>query len=87
MDLIIRLRREFGLTVIVVLHDLNLASEYCDRLVLLDAGRLRKIGLPAEVLDYRLIEDVYRTVVVVKENPVSGKPYILLVSEEKRNEK
>lgn len=84
LDLIRRLNREFGLTVIMVLHDLNLASEYCHRLVLINQGRLHKIGFPEEVLDYRTIEEVYKTVVVVEKNPISSKPYVLVVSEEQR---
>lgn len=79
MDLIKRLNKEFGITAITVLHDLNLASEYCDRLLLLNQGRVHKIGTPREVLAYQIIEDVYRTVVIVKENPLTGKPYIFLV--------
>ena len=70
---------ELGLTAIMVLHDLNLASEYCDRLLLLNKGKMHSIGTPGEVLTYRIIEDVYKTVVVVKENPMSGKPYVFLV--------
>ncbi len=84
LDLIKRLNRKFGLTVIMVLHDLNLASEYCHRLVLINQGRVHKIGRPEEVLDYRIIEQVYKTVVVVEKNPISSKPYILVVSEEER---
>ena len=44
LDLIKRLNREFGLTVIMVLHDLNLASEYSHRLVLLEGGGIYRIG-------------------------------------------
>lgn len=84
LDLIRRFNRKTGLTVLMVLHDLNLASEYCDKLVLLSNGRVRKQGAPEEVLDYRTIEEVYKTVVVVKKNPISKKPYILLISEEER---
>lgn len=84
LDLIKRLNRELGLTVIMVLHDLNLASEYCQRLILLNQGRIYKIGLPDEVLDYKIIEEVYKTVVVVEKNPISSKPYILIVSEEEK---
>lgn len=87
LDLIKRLNREKDLTVIMVLHDLNLASEYCDRLVLLKEGRIFKEGSPQEVLTFENIEEVYNTVVVVKENPISSKPYILLVSEEELNSK
>jgi len=86
LDLIRRLNRQFGLTVIVVLHDLNLAGEYCDRLVLLNKGQIYKIGTPEEVLTYQNIEDVYKTVVVVEKNPISKKPFVLLVSKENRTE-
>ena len=84
LDLVRRLNRKFGLTVVMVLHDLNLASEYCHRLVLLNNGKVHKIGRPDEVIRYRIIEDVYKTVVVVEKNPLSSKPYVLVVSEEER---
>jgi iron complex transport system ATP-binding protein len=84
LDLIKRLNREKGLTVLVVLHDLNLAGQYCDRLLLLDGGTLKRDGTPKEVLTYETIEEVYHTVVVVLDNPVSGKPYVFPVSEEDR---
>ena len=79
MDLIRKLNIEFGLTVIAVLHDLNLASEYCDRFMLLNNGYIHKIGKPEEVIDYQTIEEVYKTVVVVQQNPISKKPYVFLV--------
>jgi iron complex transport system ATP-binding protein len=89
LDLIKRLNRQYNLTVIIVLHDLNLASEYCDRLVLMDSGKIQKAVTPEEVLTYNDIEEVYHTVVVVEKNPLSGKPFVLVVSEEvkKRCEK
>ncbi|MEI8175681.1 MAG: ABC transporter ATP-binding protein [Candidatus Omnitrophota bacterium] len=67
------------MTIIAVLHDLNLASAYCDRLVLLDRGRVRTQGSPGEVLTYQAIEEAYKTVVLVKENPLTGRPHIFLV--------
>ncbi len=87
LDLIRRLNKELSLTVIMVLHDLNLASEYCQRLVLINEGRIYKIGTPFEVLNYKIIEEVYKTIVVVEKNPLSFKPYILLVSEEERQKR
>lgn len=89
LNLIKKLNKEKKLTVIIVLHDLNLAGEYCDRLVLINRGKLRKIGAAQEVLTYQLIEEVYKTIVVVKENPISKKPYVILVSQGKgeKNEK
>lgn len=81
LDLIRRLNRNFGLTVVMVMHDLNLAGEYCQRLALINMGKIHKFGLPEEVLDYRIIEDVYKTVVVIEKNPISRKPYVLAISE------
>ncbi len=84
LDLLRTLNRQNNLTVVLVLHDLNLASEYCDRLILIDHGMIRRRGAPSEVLTYRNIEEVYKTVVVVKTNPMSGKPYIILVPKEEQ---
>ncbi len=83
LDLLKRLNRQNNLTIVMVLHDLNLASEYCNRLVLLNEGRIFKEGAPLEVLTYQNIEAVYKTVVVVNNNPITYKPYVLLVSGEK----
>ncbi len=82
MDLLRKLVREMNLTVVMVLHDLNLASEYCDRVALLSEGGIFKAGTPAQVIDYKVIEEIYKTVVVVNKNPISGKPYVLIVPED-----
>jgi len=82
LDLIKGLNRELGLTVFVVLHDLNLASEYCDRVLLLCEGRLVGEGSPEQVLTYRTVEDAYRTVVFVDGSPLSGKPHVFVVTGE-----
>lgn len=82
LNLIRRLSRELGLTVLMIIHDLNLAGEYCDSLIMMQEGRMRKKGLPSEVLNYKDIEAVYDTVVVTRTNPISNKPVVFLVSEE-----
>lgn len=87
LDLLKRLNKEFELTVIMVLHDLNLASEYCHRLLMMNEGQIHQIGSPQEVLTYQVIEEVYKTVVVVEKSPISSKPYIFVVSEEERQRK
>ncbi|MFH1305040.1 MAG: ABC transporter ATP-binding protein [Candidatus Omnitrophota bacterium] len=86
LDLIRKLNREVGITVAMVLHDLNLAGEYCHRLALIKDGSVHRIGHPEEVLNYRDIEDVYKTVVVVRKNPISSRPYVLVVPEDSRKE-
>lgn len=88
LDLLKKLNQEKKLTILLVLHDLNLASEYCNRLILMNQGRIHCQGSSREVLTFQNIEEVFNTVVLVKENPVSRKPCIFLVSqEEKEKEK
>ena len=87
LGLIRKLNRQNQISVIIILHDLNLAGEYCDRLMLMNTGCIYKFGSPQEVLTYQNIEEVYKTVVVVEKNPISSKPYILLVSEEEKERK
>lgn len=84
MDMLRRRNREKRIAVVMIIHDLNLAAEYCRRLILLKSGRVYKEGDPVEVLSYQHIEKVYETVVVVHENPMNGKPYVILVPEEEQ---
>ncbi len=81
LNLIQRLSEELSLTVLMIIHDLNLAGEYCDTLLMMQKGTLRKTGTPHEVLNYMDIEAVYDTVVITRTNPVSGKPVVFLISE------
>ena len=81
LNLIQHLNEELGLTVLMVIHDLNLASEYCNQLILFREGRIFLQGAPEEVLTFETIETVYKTPVITRINPYSGKPVIFLVSE------
>ncbi len=87
LDLLRKLNQKENLTIVIVFHDLNSASEYCNRLILLNEGRIFKDGTPQEVLTYQNIEDVYKTVVVVNKNPITSKPHVVLVSKEECQEK
>lgn len=73
-----RLNREQGLTVVWVSHDLNLAAQHCDRLLLLQDGALARVGTPSAVLQPDVIESVYRCPVLVDRHPVSGAPRVTL---------
>jgi iron complex transport system ATP-binding protein len=81
LNLIQKLNEKLNLTVLLIIHDLNLAAEYCNNLILMNCGEIFTQGTPTEVLSYKNIEDVYKTVVVTHENPLSKKPIVLLVSE------
>ncbi|MFV0377702.1 MAG: ABC transporter ATP-binding protein [Mangrovibacterium sp.] len=80
LNLIQQLNEELGLTVLMVIHDLNLASEYCNQLILFRNGQIFMQGAPDEVLTFETIETVYKTPVITRINPYSGKPVIFLVS-------
>ncbi len=71
---------ERGLTILMILHDLNLASEFCSRILLLSQGKVFADGAPVDTLTYQHIEEAYGTVVVVRTNPLSGKPLVLPVA-------
>jgi iron complex transport system ATP-binding protein len=73
-----RLKEERGLTVILVSHDLNLVSQYCDRILLLDEGRVVRLGHPHEVIEPDVLETVYRCRVLVDRHPASGLPRVTL---------
>lgn len=73
LDLIKRLSKEKEMVVIGVFHDLNIVSQYCDRLILLHKGRIFAAGGAGDVLTGENIEKVYGVKVTVKEDDVSGK--------------
>jgi iron complex transport system ATP-binding protein len=79
LDLILTLNRERGLTIVMASHDMNIASEFCDRLILLQGGGIYKIGTPDEVITQENIEKVYGCEVWVDRNPFSGMPRISLL--------
>jgi iron complex transport system ATP-binding protein len=80
MDLIRAWQRDAELTVVAVLHDLNLAAMYCDRLLLLHHGQVVCCGTPREVLTPSRIESVYGTKASVLPHPTSGVPQVMLES-------
>lgn len=76
LNLILQLNREKGLTIILATHDLNLASDFCDHLVLLQKGRIYSLGSPEEVITQEKIENVYGCKVWVDRNPFSHSPRV-----------
>ena len=66
-----------GTGVLLVVHDLTLATAYCDRLALLDRGRVVAAGAPAEVITPEIVRRVYGESVSVVAHPVTGAPLVL----------
>jgi iron complex transport system ATP-binding protein len=78
LNLIGNRNRRTRMTVVAVFHDLNLAAEYCDRLLLLKGGRVAALGAPADVLTLETIRSVYGVTVALERNPLSGKTWVLV---------
>lgn len=78
MDYIREWQRESQLTVVAVLHDLNLAAQYCTRLMVIHNGELAAIGTPDEIITSKLITEVYGTEPIVLQHPANQAPQILL---------
>lgn len=77
-SLIARLRAERRLTVVLVSHDLNVASQYCDRVLMLKEGRLCRIGPPADTIRPDVLRMVYGCDVVVDAHPQTGRPRVTM---------
>ena len=79
LELVGRLHAERGRTVVVVLHDLNLAARYAERLVVMKNGVLVASGAPADVLTEELLAEVFELEARVLPDPVTGTPMIVPV--------
>jgi len=66
-----------GAAVLVILHDLNLAARYCDRLLLLEGGRPFVLGTPQQVLQAGPLKAVFGLDVLVQAHPERGHPLII----------
>jgi iron complex transport system ATP-binding protein len=77
-ELMRRLNREHGLTIVAALHDLNLAALFFPRVVMLRDGKVYRDGSPKEVLTEKTIEEVYGVRVRVEPDPSGEKPQLFI---------
>jgi iron complex transport system ATP-binding protein len=77
LDLLVDLNRDRGTTIVMVLHDLNLAARYADHLVALADGRVHCAGAPQEVFTPEMVRAVFGIDSVVIPDPTSGRPLML----------
>ena len=81
LDLLKQWAATEDLTVVSIFHDLNLASLYCDRLLLIDHGEIVIVDTPGEVLKEERIKKVYQTKIKNHPHPEIAKPQLLLIPE------
>jgi iron complex transport system ATP-binding protein len=74
---VLRRQAQAGCTVVLAMHDLNLATRYCDHLVVLDGGRVVAEGSPGEVLDADLLLRVYGVVATIVAVPGKAHPVVI----------
>ena len=81
LDVIERIRRESNITVLVAMHDLTLAAQYCNRIAALYQGRIFASGEPSEVLTADVVSKVFGAEVSIIEHPVHKTPVVLPVGQ------
>ena len=82
MDMMEEIRQRTGVTMLVAIHDLTLAAQYCQRIAILHQGRIVADGTPERVLTAEVVSRVYGTPVSVSSHPVDGTPVVLPVRKE-----
>lgn len=80
MELVQALAHESGITTIAVLHDLNLAGRYCDRITMLSSGQVAACGAPGEVLTEEHLLEVYGVRAIVGRRPELDRPAVFVIS-------
>lgn len=83
LDTVSEVVKKEGLTVIAVLHDINLASNYSDYIILLKNGNIEAFGTPEEVLNRKMLEEAYEVKIDIVKNPFSNRPHVLRVKRKK----
>lgn len=87
LDLLKKWAFEEELTVVSIFHDLNLASLYCNRLLLMENGQILIVDSPPEVLKEERVKKVYKTEIKNHPHPEIAKPQLLLVPDNSGEEK
>lgn len=77
MALVHSLSRRLNLGVVIVIHDINLAAQYCDELIALKHGRLLKQGRPSEIMTAGVLKDIYSVNMNIIAHPHNGRPVAL----------
>jgi len=86
LRLVRRLNRQRGMTVLAILHDVNLAAQYCDEVAVVKRGRVLEAGPMREVMRREVLEETFGVEVMVREDVVSGRPFVVPLEPAERAE-
>lgn len=84
---IFNLVKKLGVTVLSVIHDLNMACLYCDEVYILKDGKIYSYGKTEEVITTAMIREVFKVESEIIVHPLTKKPHIIFLTEEVKNEK
>ena len=74
LTLVRQLSERKGLGVVIVLHDINMATRFCDEIIALHSGRLMAYGGPDEIMTSDALERIYGVRMAVGTHPQTGRP-------------
>lgn len=77
IEIIVRLSRERGITALMIVHDLNIAARFADRIIMMKQNRVAAVGTPAEVLTEKNISRVYEVRTTIRQE--RNRPYVVLL--------
>lgn len=77
LDLVDELRAEHGKTIVMVLHDLNLAARYSDSIIVMHEGRIVAEGAPRDVLTVDLLQSAFGLASEIVTDPIGGTPMVV----------
>lgn len=77
LDIVWKLNRDHGKTIVMVLHDLNMAARYADHIIAMKAGKIIATGSPNTVIDHSIMQDVYGIRASILEDSLTGMPLMI----------
>ncbi|MBR5316230.1 MAG: ABC transporter ATP-binding protein [Firmicutes bacterium] len=83
MQLMRRLNKEKGITIFAVLHDINMASRFSDRIIVLDHGEMKCDGVARDIIREEILKPVYKIDLVVRDNPLTDAAEIVALRSNK----
>ncbi len=74
LEMLVKLSVDEGRTIVLVLHDINMASRYCTNLIGMKEGKILTTGKPSKVVTTEMVESIFGLKALVIEDPVTGSP-------------
>lgn len=77
LEMVKDLNKTLGLTVVMVLHDINQAARYSDKILVINSGELREYGEPCHILNKDILKDIFKIDADIYEDKINGCPYFI----------